>query len=169
MNKKETVLAIVLVVGALALCVGVLLTSTPKSESTKKQSSGDMGMQDHDMSKMNDQPDQELGTILDLTNQSEVSIDIKDFEYEKPNIKIKKGTKVTWTNRDTIQHNVMLEHEGSSKPHDPPTKSEVDPTQFAGPLLAKGESYSFIFNEARSDPYHCSPHPYMKGSVTVVE
>lgn len=169
MKRPEVIISIVLIVGVLALCVGILLTSPPRSERMKKQSSGDAAMQGHDMSKMNSQPDQALGAIIDLTSQSEVSMDIKDFTYEKPNIKIKKGTKVTWTNRDAIQHNVMLEHEGSSKPHDPPTKSEVDPTQLAGPLLARGESYSFTFNEAGGDPYHCSPHPYMKGSVTVVE
>lgn len=107
--------------------------------------------------------------IEDLTNQSEITMNIQDFKYEKPNIKIKKGTKVTWTNQDAVQHNVMAEHEGADQTHNAPSKDEVDPNELAGPLLAKGESYSFTFNEVSSSPYHCSPHPYMKGSVTVVE
>jgi len=107
--------------------------------------------------------------VIDLISQSEVSMDIKDFKYDMPNIKIKKGTKVTWTNRDTVKHNVMAEHEGADQAHDPPTKDQVNPNEFVGPLLEKDESYSFTFNEVSAKPYHCSPHPFMKGSVTVVE
>lgn len=110
-----------------------------------------------------------LGELVDLTNQAAVSMDIKDFKYGQPNIKIKKGTTVTWTNRDDVKHNVMKEHDDDDAAHDAPTLDEVRPGVFAGQLLAKGESYSFTFNEAGKDPYHCSPHPYMKGSVTVVE
>ncbi|TAH32538.1 hypothetical protein EYC58_02690 [Candidatus Saccharibacteria bacterium] len=112
---------------------------------------------------------EKMGDLIDLTSQSEVSIDIKDFKYSQANIKIKKGTKVTWTNRDVVEHNVMQDHSDSDTAHDAPTPENINPNVLAGPLLAKGESYSFTFNEATSAPYHCSPHPYMKGSVTVVE
>lgn len=107
--------------------------------------------------------------IIDLTTQSEVAIDIKDYAYSKQNITIKKGTTVTWTNQDTMKHNVMKNHDSDNHPHNPPTKDEVKPGVLAGPLLAKGESYSFTFNEAGQNPYHCSPHPYMNGTVSVVE
>jgi amicyanin len=113
--------------------------------------------------------DQASGVVIDLTSQSKVSMDIKDFKYEKPKIKIKKGTIVTWTNQDAIQHNVMKEHDDDDTPHDPPSKDEVKPDVLAGQLLSRGESYSFTFNEVGNNPYHCSPHPYMKGSITVVE
>lgn len=112
---------------------------------------------------------EEMGDVVDLTDQSEVSMDIKDFKYEMPNIKIKKGTTVTWTNQDLMEHNVMQDHGDSGAAHDAPSKDDIQDDVFAGPLLAKGESYSFTFNEVESGPYHCSPHPYMKGSVTVVE
>ena len=36
-------------------------------------------------------------------------------------------------------------------------------------LLAKVESYSWTFNTVGTYTYHCSPHPYMKGIVEVVE
>lgn len=110
-----------------------------------------------------------INQAVDFTTQSEVTMDIVDYKYSQPNIRIKKGTKVTWTNQDTVQHNVMLEHEGADKAHDPPSREQVDPNKLAGPLLEKGESYSFTFNEVTINPYHCSPHPYMIGSVTVVE
>ena len=106
---------------------------------------------------------------IDLTSQTTVSIDIKDYAYTKANIKIKRGTTVTWTNQDTVRHNAMKEHDDGDEAHDGPTRDEVQDDVFAGPLLAKGESYSFTFNEAGSNPYHCAPHPYMKGIITVVE
>lgn len=112
---------------------------------------------------------QSTAPLEDLTSQNTVNIDIEDFAYSKANIKIKKGTKVIWTNRDTMEHNVMMDHQDSGSPHDAPSPDEVKSDVLAGPLLAKGESYSFTFNEVSTAPYHCSPHPYMKGSVTVVE
>ncbi len=117
----------------------------------------------------NKDTEEATGPATDLTGQAQVTIDIKDFAYSQQNIKIKKGTTVTWTNQDTVEHNVMKEHSNDSNAHDAPSDSAVNPTVLAGPLLAKGESYSFTFNEVSANPYHCSPHPYMKGSVTVVE
>lgn len=162
MNKKETILAVSTLVLALAVIASVFVfSSSPKTDNKPTTNTAEHNETNTTQSAS--------GEVIDLTNQSEVSMNIKDFEYEKPNIKIKKGTKVTWTNQDAIKHNVMADHQGSDQAHDPPTKEKVDPNEFAGPLLAKGESYSFTFNEVSSSPYHCSPHPYMKGSVTVVE
>ena len=84
-----------------------------------------------------------------------VAIDIKDFAFSKSAVKIKKGTKVVWTNQDSARHDVM-----------PDTESAA----FKGSeLLAQGESYEFTFDTVGTYSYHCSPHPYMKASVEVVE
>lgn len=104
--------------------------------------------------------------VVDLTSEELITVKIKNFEYVPKNIKIKNGTKVTWVNEDDVKHNVMLDHEDSDKPHD--AALGQDPNKFEGPLLAKGESYSFTFNQASENPYHCSPHPWMKGKVEVV-
>ncbi len=168
MNKKETVMVVSVLVFALALIVGVFLFSpSPKTENKPAESSAEHDETNSDGHHSSDNA--ELGDVVDLTNQSEIKMDIKDLKYEKANIKIKKGTTVTWTNQDAVEHNVMADHSDGDKPHDPPKASEIKSDVFAGQLLAKGESYSFTFNEAGTDPYHCSPHPYMKGSVTVVE
>lgn len=170
MNKKETIMVVGVLVLALGLIVGVFVFEPGKRSEPAKETqnaSHDETNSDGHHNSSNAQP---IGDIVDLTNQTEVSMDIKDYKYTKPNIKIKKGTKVTWTNQDAIQHNVMLDHgDNSNAPHDAPKPDEVKSDVFAGPLLSKGESYSFTFNEVSADPYHCSPHPYMKGSVTVVE
>ncbi len=169
MNKKETILVVGVLIFALALIVGVFVFSpSPKSDDKPAASNAE---HDETNSDGHHNTDTETNTAdaEDLTSQSEIDINIKDFKYSKANIKIKKGTTVTWTNQDTVKHNVMQDHSDSGAAHDAPTKNEVKPDVFAGQLLAKGESYSFTFNETGTDPYHCSPHPYMKGSVTVVE
>lgn len=172
--KKSTFIIIATVVTL--IIIGVVIANKTNTKQSAPPDSSTQGMNMNGMSASDTAAMQDAqknsdnqGDMIDLTNQTEVSMDIKDFKYEQPNIKIKKGTKVTWTNRDTVRHNVMAEHEGSDQAHNPPTADQVDPNELAGPLLAKGESYSFTFKEVNSQPYHCSPHPFMKGSVTVVD
>ena len=97
-----------------------------------------------------------VGDTLDATGQKEVAVSINDFIFNPTLIKIKKGTKVTWTNEGNIGHTV--------------TSSESSPMGgLASELLANGQSYSFTFDTAGTYTYYCSPHPYMKGTVEVTE
>ena len=75
---------------------------------------------------------------------------ISDYKFEPADITVKAGESVTWTNEDSVQHNVAADDGG-----------------FEGPLLSKGESYTFTFDTPGSYPYHCTPHPFMKATVTV--
>lgn len=97
--------------------------------------------------------------------QNTTNLEIKDLAFSPADISVKKGTTVTWTNQDSTQHNIMSDDINGT----PPTEDEVDATKLAGPLLSKGESYSFTFNELGVFSYHCSPHPSMIGTVTVTE
>lgn len=97
---------------------------------------------------------------MDLTNQTQVQMDIKELAYFKSNIRIKKGTTVTWTNQDDIQHNVMLEHEGSDRPHDPPTREQVDPNEFA----AREMNYKLKKDSGR----HYRQHVYCQRPFTEI-
>lgn len=83
----------------------------------------------------------------------EVKVDITGFKFAPATLTVKKGTKVTWTSQDSVKHNA----------------SSSDNEGFKGPLLAKGESYSYTFNQVGTYNYICDPHPFMKGSVTVTE
>ena len=82
------------------------------------------------------------------------TVAIQNFAFSPDSITVKKGTTVTWTNKDSTQHDVT-ENDGKDGP-----KSK---------LLAQGESYSFTFNTAGSFAYICSIHPNMTGTVTVTE
>src|SRR5690606_20056165 len=93
-------------------------------------------------------------------NENEVQAEtdrvvIKDYEYGPKTITVKAGTKVTWTNQDSVEHTVTTESGAPAK---------IDSGTFG-----KGESFSFTFEKAGTYEYFCEPHPYMKGTVVVTE
>ena len=79
-------------------------------------------------------------------------VDILDFKFVPPSIKIKKGTTVQWTNRDSIVHTVSADSVGPD--------SE---------FLGKDKNYSHTFSEPGVFSYHCKPHPFMQGRVEVTD
>ncbi len=138
--KKAVITALVIVV----LAVGAfVLASSNKTDNT---------MSDDSMSSM-DMQNQNEQTQTEAVAQD--TVEINDYAFGPANITVKAGTKVTWTNQDSVKHDVVADDNVDNGP-----KSE---------LLAKGDTYSFTFDKAGTYTYHCSPHPYMKGTVTVTE
>lgn len=84
------------------------------------------------------------GTVPATTH----AVEIKDFKYAPITLTIKKGDTVKWTNQDTVEHTAT----GSG---------------FDSGLLGKGESFSFVFTQAGTYPYICTPHPNMKATIIV--
>ncbi|HEX5395430.1 MAG TPA: cupredoxin family copper-binding protein [Candidatus Saccharimonadales bacterium] len=81
-------------------------------------------------------------------------VTISNFSFSPSDISVKKGTTVTWTNSDSVQHTVTVDS-GNDGPKSQP--------------LSNGQSYSFTFNDEGTFNYHCSFHPEMHGTVTVTE
>jgi plastocyanin len=77
---------------------------------------------------------------------------IQGFKFKPANITIKRGTKVRWINKDGTQH----------------TATANNGRSFNSGLLRKGERYSHRFKSTGKKPYHCKPHPFMRGSITVI-
>lgn len=82
-----------------------------------------------------------------------VNIDVQGFKFPA-NMDVAKGTKVTWTNKDTTKHTVTS---GTR-----PTKDG----KFDGQLDAGG-TFSFTFTEAGTYQYFCTLHSSMNGTITV--
>lgn len=93
-----------------------------------------------------------------MTGKKEVSISLKDIAINPKNVKISKGTKITWVNNDTAEHYVNTDSH--------PAHTYI--LDMNSKILGQGESYSYTFTEAGIYPYHCSAHAdSMIGSILV--
>jgi len=79
---------------------------------------------------------------------NEVFID--NFSFSPATITVAVGTKITWTNKDDVPHNVISTS-----------------NKFASPVLDTDQKFSFTFTEAGSFDYYCSIHPRMTAKVIV--
>lgn len=86
--------------------------------------------------------------------EGEVNVEIEEFAFAAPVLRVEAGTTVTWTNRDAAPHTVT---EGS------PGREPA----FGSDMLAQGESWSMTFSEAGEYEYYCLPHPFMTARVIV--
>lgn len=147
---KKSTIAIAVVILIVIGVVGAVLASNkddtkPQTENTPQTSQNQQ---------QSAAQSQQQTASDDQSADSEV--EIEDFAFAPATITVKKGTKVTWTNRDSVQHDVA------------PDAGDSDAFK-KGPLLAKDESYSFTFNTPGTYKYHCSPHPQMMGTVVVAD
>ncbi len=148
--------ALVIIVGLVVLLgLGGLwvLASRPNDEPTSSETAS--GNRNEQTQNNTSTPSSTLPS--NNTNEEVVAdeVEIKDMAYQPANITVKKGTAVTWTNKDGIRHDVTPDEESDA---------------FRGSeLVAKDESYSFTFNTPGTYSYHCGPHPQMTGTITVTE
>lgn len=87
--------------------------------------------------------------------EGRVDVDIDNSVYVPATLTVKRGTTVTWTNRDTVPHDV--------------TPEDSEPDVPRSDMLSQGQSYRRTFDTTGTFNYYCSIHPFMKGSVTVVD
>lgn len=87
------------------------------------------------------------------------TVTMENFAFNPSSITVKKGTTVTWTNKDSVAHQV------SSDPY--PSHTDL-PGLFSN-SLSQNQTYSFTFDKIGVFGYHCQIHPSMKGTVTVTE
>ncbi len=80
------------------------------------------------------------------------SVAIKNYAFSPADLDVKAGTTVTWTNLDSVAHTVTGDNGG-------PASGTISPQGI----------YSYTFSTPGSYSYHCAPHPYMTGSVTVTQ
>lgn len=145
MNKTTIGVITTLVVIGSALTVVVLINK--ESDKPAKTSSSAMSGHKNMDSTQAGQPNESA--------QESNMITYKGFAVVQKSITVKKGTTVTWTNQDDAKHDVT-----------PDTETADFKTS---ELFGQGETHKVTFNTVGSYPYHCSPHPYMKGVVEVIE
>jgi plastocyanin len=74
------------------------------------------------------------------------------MSFNPSSITVYVGTKITWTNKDAVTHNVTS-----------------NTTLFSSGSMTTGATFSYTFTTAGTFPYTCTIHPSMTGTVTVTE
>jgi len=89
-------------------------------------------------------------TPSETTPTQSSAVTIQNLSFSQANITVSVGTKVTWTNKDSITHTVTS-----------------DTGLFDSGPINNGGTFSYTFNNKGVFDYHCTIHPTMKGTVTV--
>ena len=79
-------------------------------------------------------------------------VEIVEFTYSPDPVVVQVGGKVTWRNEDN-----------------PPHTATADDGSFDTGIIEKGKQKSETFKEAGTFTYYCTVHPFMHGTVEVVE
>jgi plastocyanin len=82
-------------------------------------------------------------------NAQDFKITIDNFTFSPPELKVKVGDTVTWTNHDDIPHTV------------------VSAGKFRSKAMDTDNDFSFTFTSAGDYKYFCSLHPHMTGMIKV--
>ena len=85
----------------------------------------------------------------------------ENYEPKEVTANLGETNKVVWTNDDTTAHTVTTD-----TGYIDPISGEFDSLATIG-LMVPGQTYEFVFTEEGEYPYHCEPHPWMTGKVTV--
>src|SRR5947199_7769893 len=79
------------------------------------------------------------------------AIEMKGIAFSPKDATVKVGQKVTWTNKDSVDHNVIADSGASFKSND----------------FGQNGTYSFTPTKAGTIKYECKLHPGMTGTLTV--
>jgi hypothetical protein len=82
----------------------------------------------------------------------------ENYVPNKPTIILEQDNHVIWENNDETPHTVTPDHRTSDR--------------YSGDfgslgVIKSGETYEFLFTESQEIPYHCEPHPWMKGTIKI--
>jgi plastocyanin len=80
-------------------------------------------------------------------------IAIRNFAFQANEVSVQVGSSVTWVN---------CEPAGT-----PSHTTHNDAGAWQSSLLSPGESFTQTFDRPGVFPYHCDPHPFMTGRITV--
>lgn len=88
-------------------------------------------------------------TVTDKTVPAKTyNISAVNFSFNPGILNINKGDTIIWTNQDSAPH-------------------QIAGGDLNGPVMSKGQSYTFVFNNVGTFNYHCAIHPSMTGTVIV--
>ncbi len=96
--------------------------------------------------------DDDGSSAAPVTPEGANQVGMKDLKFIPENITVKAGDTITWTNQESVPHNVVNAQEGEEP------KSE---------LFNEGGTYQFTPEKTGKITYVCTIHPGMDGTITV--
>jgi plastocyanin len=75
---------------------------------------------------------------------------VQDFRFQPDRLEIAAGTTIVWTNNGQVMHTVTA----------------ADGSFDSGPI-EPGQRRGITFSRAGTFPFHCTPHPFMRGVIVV--
>lgn len=142
---KEVLIIILSVIFVAAIGIVLVLLFFIPQRDTRTIDTPNQQIQEKDIQENNNEEKQ-----LEGTNNT-INVTIGDYTYSPSRVVVKPGDTVIWTNQDSVQHDVAGDE------------------NFKGPLLRRGQSFSYTFTEVGTYDYICTPHPYMTGTIVVEE
>jgi plastocyanin len=100
-------------------------------------------------------------TSVGILEGSALPSQTQNYEPKEVTANLGETNKVVWTNDDTTAHTVTTD-----TGYNDPSSGEFDSMATIG-LILPAQTFEFIFTEAGEYAYHCEPHPWMTGKVTV--
>jgi amicyanin len=82
--------------------------------------------------------------------EGESIVKISRYKFATDTLRITAGGTVAWVNDDVVEHTVTF-----------------DATEPGSPTIPPNGSFTHRFDRPGTYPYHCTPHPFMKGVVIV--
>ncbi|MDD3926378.1 MAG: PQQ-dependent sugar dehydrogenase, partial [bacterium] len=115
------------------------------------------------LTSMNPGPSGSTGAVFkmvpptgDGTPGAQATVTMRNSQFQPQQITIRRGTTVTWVNRDPYVHTVTSGQQGRA-------------TGMFDATVNSGQRYSFTFTQTGTYPYHCRIHSGMTGTVIVTE
>jgi len=81
-----------------------------------------------------------------------------NYVPNKPVVTLTINNNVIWKNNDDTAHTVTPDHR---------SEDSYSGEFGSSGVLKPGDSYEFLFTEPQDVPYHCTPHPWMEGTISV--
>jgi len=107
-------------------------------------------------------------TIITIADGSSLEANPTFYEKKNERATIEVSNSVVWENKDTIPHTVTTD-DGYKDAYSGLFDSRERPTEEGGAFVMPGKTFEFLFTKVGQYPYHCEPHPWMQGSIEIVE
>lgn len=95
-----------------------------------------------------------IGVLVGCSGKTpENSVVVRDFEFSPSTLQVPAGTTVTWQFEGPTPHST--------------TSDPTSAVRWDSGVQEAGKTFRHRFDTAGTFPYHCGPHPYMKGTIVV--